>query len=185
MSIESVILSNHLILCCPLLLPSIFPSIKVFSKELALCIKRPKYSASLFPMKSGLTSFRIDWFDLLEVQGTLNGLLQDHNWKASISSAFSLLYDPTLTSVRDYWKNHSFDSAKVPQQRASDLLRLLLAQDSASLHRPVPAHTCFLTSQEGRTHKPRTSLQIEGRAWSLRPWTGCGQFPWVTYSVCS
>ena len=78
MSIESVILSNHLTLCCPLLfLPSIFPSIRVFSNELALRIRWPKYwSFSISPSKecSGLISFRIDWFDLLAVHGTLKSL---------------------------------------------------------------------------------------------------------------
>ena len=85
---ESVMLSNHLILCCPfLLLPSIFPSIRVFSNELALCIRWPQYwsfSISLPNEYSGLISFRIDWFDLLTVQGTLKSLLQKHNSKASI-----------------------------------------------------------------------------------------------------
>ena len=88
--IGSVMPSNHLILCCPpLLLPSIFPSIRVFSNELALCIKWPKYwsfsfSISLSNEYSGLISFRIDWFDLLAVEGTLKSLLQHHNLKASI-----------------------------------------------------------------------------------------------------
>ena len=85
MSIESMILSNHLILCHPLLLlPSIFPSIRGFSNESALRIRWPKYwSFSISPSNeySGLTSFRIDWFDLLAVQGTLKSLLQLHNWK--------------------------------------------------------------------------------------------------------
>ena len=90
MSIESVMLSNRLILCHPLLLlPSIFPSIMVFSNELALCIRWPKYwslSFSISPSKeqSGLISFRTDWFDLLAIQGTLKSLLQDHCSKASI-----------------------------------------------------------------------------------------------------
>ena len=90
MSIESVKPSNHLILCCPfLLLPSIFPSIRVFSNESALCIRWPKYwsfSFSISPSNeySGLISFRIDWFDLLAVQGTLKSLLQYHISKASI-----------------------------------------------------------------------------------------------------
>ena len=82
--------SNHLILCHPLLLlPSIFPSIRVFSKELALCIRWPKYwsfSFSISPSSDylGLISFRIDWFDLLAVQGTLKSLLQHHSSKASV-----------------------------------------------------------------------------------------------------
>ena len=84
MSIESVMPSNHLILCCPLLLlPSIFPSIRVFSND-ALCIRWPKYwnfNLSISPSNeySGLISFRIDWFDLLAVQGTLENLLQHHS----------------------------------------------------------------------------------------------------------
>ena len=112
MSTESVMLSNHLILChLLLLLPSIFPIIRVFSKELALCIRWPKYrSFSISPSNeySGLISFRIDWFDLLAVQGTLKSLLQHHNSKPLILQ-LSLLYGPTFTSIPDYWKNHSFD----------------------------------------------------------------------------
>ena len=90
MSIESVMLSNHLILCCPLLLlPSIFPSIRVFSNELALHIRWPKYwsfSFSISPSHeySGLIFFRMDWLDLLAVQGTLKSLLQHHSLKASV-----------------------------------------------------------------------------------------------------
>ena len=88
MSVESVMLSNHLILCCPLLiLPSIFPSIRVFSNESALQIRWPKYwifSFSISPSSeySGLISFRVDWFDFLAVQRTLKHLLQHHNSKA-------------------------------------------------------------------------------------------------------
>ena len=94
--VESVMISNHFFLCCPLLLPSIFPSIRVFSNELAVCIKWPKYwSFSVSPSNeySGLISFRIDWFDVLAVQGTLKSLLQHHNSKASISqcSAFFMV----------------------------------------------------------------------------------------------
>ena len=90
MSIESVMPSNHLILCCPLLfLPSIFPSIWVFSNESALCIMWPKYWSFSFNTSpsndhSGLISFRMDWLDLLAVQGTLKSLLQHHSSKASI-----------------------------------------------------------------------------------------------------
>ena len=90
MSIELVIPSNHLILCCPLLFPpSIFPSISVFSNESALRIRWPKYwsfSFSISPSNeySGLISFRMDWLDLLAVQGTLKSLLQHHSSKASI-----------------------------------------------------------------------------------------------------
>ena len=98
-SIESVRPSNHLILCRPLLLPpSIFPSIRVFSSESALCIRWPKYWSVTFSISpsneySGLMSFRIDWFDLLAVQGTLKSLLQDHSSKASVfqCSAFFMV----------------------------------------------------------------------------------------------
>ena len=115
LSIESVMPSNHPILCRPLLLlPSMFLSIRVFSNELALCIRWPKYwsfSFSISPSNeySGLISFGIDWFDLLAVQGTLKSLLQHHRSKAINFSVHNLLYGPTLTSIHDYWKNHSFD----------------------------------------------------------------------------
>ena len=99
MSVDSVMPCNHLILCRPLLLlPSIFPSIRVFSNELGLPIRWPKYctySFSISPSNesSGLTSFRIDWFDLLAVRGTLKSLLQHHSSKASIvwRSAFFMV----------------------------------------------------------------------------------------------
>ena len=90
MSIESVMPSNHLILCQPLLLlPSIFPSIRAFFNELALCISWPKYWSFVFSINpsneySGLITFRIDWFNFLAVQGTLKSLLQHHSSKASI-----------------------------------------------------------------------------------------------------
>ena len=99
-------LSNHLILCCPrLLLPSMFPSIRVFSNESALCIRWPKYwSFSISPSSenSGLISFRMNWFDLLAVQGTLKSLLQLHSLKASVlqcSSFFMVqLSHPYMTT---------------------------------------------------------------------------------------
>ena len=90
MSIELVMQSNHLILCRPLLLlPSIFPSIRVFSNESVLCIRWPKYWSSSFSISpsnehTGLISFRMDWLDLLAVQGILKSLLQHHSSKASI-----------------------------------------------------------------------------------------------------
>ena len=99
MSIESVMPSNHLILCHPLLLlPSIFPSIRVFSDESVLCIRWPKYWSFSFSIStsneySGLISFRMDWSDLLAVQGTLKSLLQHHSSKASVlqCSAFFIV----------------------------------------------------------------------------------------------
>ena len=114
MSIESVMPSNHLILCRPLLLLSPTPpSIRVFSNESALLIRWPKYENFSFRISlsneySGLISFTIDCFDLLAVQGTLKSLLQHHSSKAS-SSALSFLYGPTFTSIHDYWKNHNID----------------------------------------------------------------------------
>ena len=89
MSIESVMPSNHLILCHPLLLPSVFPSIRIFSNESVLCTRWPKYWSFNFSISpsneySGLISIRIDWLDLLIVQGTLKSLLQHHSSKASI-----------------------------------------------------------------------------------------------------
>ena len=105
-------LSNHLILCQSLLLPSVFPSIRVFSNEPALHIKWPKFwsfSFSIIPYNEylGFISFRIDWFDLLAVRGILKSLLQHHSLKASILQCFRHLFGPTVTSLHDYWKNHS------------------------------------------------------------------------------
>ena len=118
MSIESEMPSNRLILCCPLLLlPPIFPSISL-SNESALHIRWLKYwsfslSISPFNEYSGFLSFRIDWLDLLAVQGTLNSLLQHHSSKASIlwCSAFFMVHlsHPYMVHLSpDYWKNHSF-----------------------------------------------------------------------------
>ena len=105
MSIESVMSSNHLILCRPLLLlPSIYPSIRVFSYKSALSIRWPKYwsfSFSISPSNeySGLISFRIDWFDLLAAPGILKSLLQHHSLKESILWHSALLYGPIFTYV--------------------------------------------------------------------------------------
>ena len=115
MSTESVMLSHHLILCHPLLpLPSVFSSIRIFSSESALHIRWPKYrnfsfSISPFNEYSGLISFRIDWFDLLAVKGTLKSVLKHHNSKASILRCSAFFYGPTLTCVYNNRKNHSFD----------------------------------------------------------------------------
>jgi len=128
MYIKSVIPSNHLILCHPLLLlPSIFPSIRVFTNKLALPIMWPKnwsfsFSISTSNEYSGLLSFRMDGFDLFAVQGTLKSILQHHSSKIN-SLALSLFYDPTLTSIHDYWKSHSFDKMDICRQ--SDLCFLI------------------------------------------------------------
>ena len=117
MSIKLMMPSNHVILSCPLLfLPSIFPSIRVFSNESLLRIRWPNYWSFSFNISpsndySGLISFRMDWLDLLAVQGTVKSLLQHHSSKAVVDQFFGLsfLYSPTLTSLHDYWKNHSFN----------------------------------------------------------------------------
>ena len=100
-SIESVMPSNHPILCRPLLLPAIFPSIRVFSSESVLCIR-----FNIIPSggHSGLISFRMDWLDLLAVQGTLKSLLHTTVQKHQLFGA-QLFYSPTLTSIHDHWKN--------------------------------------------------------------------------------
>ena len=109
-SIKSEMRSNHLILCHPLLLlPSIFPSIRVFSNESVLHIRWPKYwSFSISPSNecSELVSFRIDWLDLLAVQGTLKSLHQHHSSKASI---LQISLQSSSHILHDYWKNNSFD----------------------------------------------------------------------------
>ena len=114
MSIEAVMPSSHLILCRPLLLlPPTPPRIRVFSNESALHIGWPKYWSFSFNISpsnehSGPISFRMDWLDLLAVQGTQESspTLQ---FKSIDSSVLSFLYSPTLTSIHDYWKNHSLD----------------------------------------------------------------------------
>ena len=112
MFIESVKPSNHLILCHPLLLlPSIFPSIRVFPNESALHIRWPKYWSFSFNISpsseySELISFWTDWFDIFAVQGTQQSSPAPQ-FKSINSSVLSFLYSQTLTSVHDYWKNHS------------------------------------------------------------------------------
>ena len=123
MSIDLVMPSKYRILCHPhLLLPSIFPSIRVFSNESVLH-KYWSCSFSISPSNEylGLISFRIDWFDLLADQGTLKSLLQHHNSKHQFFRAQPSLR-PLLTSIPDYWKNHSLDYTDLCQQ--SDVSRL-------------------------------------------------------------
>ena len=103
MSIKSVMPSSHLILCHPLLPPSIFPSFRVFSNESVLRIRWPKYWS--FSEYSGLIPYRIDWFDVLAVQESS----PTPQFKSINSSALSLLHSPTLTSIHDHRKNHSLD----------------------------------------------------------------------------
>ena len=116
---ELVMLSSHLILCHPLLLlPSIFRSIRVFSNESTLCMRWPKHWSFNFIISPssehpGLISFRMDWLDLLAVQGTCKSLLQYHCSKSINSLVLSFLYSPTLTSIHDYWKNHVLRKSKL------------------------------------------------------------------------
>ena len=125
MSIESVMPSNHLILCCPLLfLPSIFPSIRVFSKESTLCIRWPKYwnfSFRLSPSNeySRLIFFKTGWISL-QSKGLSNTTVQKHQF---FSAQF--LYGPTLTSIHDYWENHSFEQTDLCQKVLSLCFNML------------------------------------------------------------
>ena len=120
--LRSVMPSNHLIFCHPLvLLPSVFPNIRIFSNELALHIRWPKnwsFRFSISPSReySGLISFRIDWFDFFAVQGTLESLLQHRNSKASIPQHSAFFRVQLSTSIHDYWKNQSFDFMDFCQQ---------------------------------------------------------------------
>ena len=121
MSIALVMPPSHLILWCSLLLlPSIFPSITVFSNELTICIRWPKYwsfSFSISPSNenSGLIPFQSDWLDLLAVQGIFRSLLQHHSLKASVLWC-CLLYHPALKHTGDHWQDRSFDYAGLCQQ---------------------------------------------------------------------
>ena len=122
MSVESVMLYTHLILCCPLLLlSSVFSSIKVFFSELTIHNRWPKYwnfnfSISSSNEYSGLISFRIYWFDLLAVQGTLRSLLQNHSLKASVLQCSAFFIVQLSHTVHDYWKNHSFNYTDLCRQ---------------------------------------------------------------------
>ena len=148
MSVESVMPSNHLILCCPLLLlPSIPPSTRVFSSESALCIRWPKYwsfSFSISPSTeySGLTSFRMDWLDLLAVQGTLKSLLQHNSSNASIlqcSTFFTVqLSHPYMTTGKTIALTRRTFVGKVVSMLFNMLSRLVIAF--------LPRSKCLLIS---------------------------------------
>ena len=144
MSIKSIMPSSHLILCHPLLLlPSIFPSIGVFSNESVLCIRWPKYwsfNISLSNEYSGLLSFRMDWLDLLVVQGTLKSLLQHHSSKASIlrCSAFfigqSQLSHPYMTTGKTIALTRQTFAGKVLYLLCNMLSKLIIAFLPRSRH---------------------------------------------------
>ena len=154
MSIESVMPSKHLILCCPLLLlPSILPSIRVFSNESALRMKWPKYwsfSFSISPSNEhpGLISFRMDWLDLLAVQRTLKSLLQHHSSKASIFWRSALFMVQLSHPYRTNWKNHSFDCRDLGwQSDVSAFFRL-------NSHGDKETGGCYLSSCSQRSGSP-------------------------------
>ena len=148
MSIKSVMPLNYLILCCPLLLPSVFPSIRVFSNESALHITWPKYwsfSFSINPSNeySGLISFRIDWFDFLAVQGTLKSLLQRHSSRASVlrhSSFFMvILSHPYITAGKTIALTMQTFVGKVMSLLLNMLSRLVIAFLPRS--KPIPIYS--------------------------------------------
>ena len=123
--------SSHLIFCRPLLLlPPIPPHIKVFSNESTLRMRWPKYWSFRFSISPsnehpGLVSIRMDWLNLLAVQGTLKSLLQHHSSKASVPQCSAFFYGPTLTSVHDYWKNYNFDYMDLCWESMSLLFNML------------------------------------------------------------
>ena len=147
MSIESLMPSNHVILCHPfLLLPSIFPSIRVVSRESFICMKGAKFWSFIFSNSSSnqysrLISFRIDWLDLLAVEGTLESS-PTPQFKSINSSALSFLHSPTLTSIHDYWKTIALTKrtcvSKVMSLLFNTLFRLVIAL--------LPRSKCLLIS---------------------------------------
>ena len=147
MSNELVMPSNHLILCHPLLLmPSIFPSIRVFSNESALCVRWPKYwsfSFNISPSNEhpGLISFRMDWWIGSQSKG-LARIFSSTTFKSINSSALSFLYSPTLTSIHDYWKNHSLDQTDL----VGKVLSLLFNMLSRMVITVLPRSKCLLIS---------------------------------------
>ena len=185
MSIESVIPSNHLILCCPLLLPlSVFPSIRVFSNESLLHIRWPKYwsfSFSISPSNeySGLISFRMNWLDLLATQGTLKGLLQHHISKAPILqlSAFFIvqLSHPDVTTGKTI--------ALTRQTFVGKVMSLLLNMLSRLVITFLPRSKCLLISWLQSPHAVILELpKIKSATVSFVSPSVCrevmGQMPW-------
>ena len=151
MSIESVMLSNHLILCRPCLLPpSIFSSIRVFSNESALHIRRPKYWSSSFSIRSSNEYselyFLSDWLVWSPCSpGDSQGSSSTPQFKGINSSVRSLLYGPTVTSIHDYWKNHSFNYTDF----VSKVISLLFNMLSKFVIDFLPRYKCLLISSSG------------------------------------
>ena len=182
--------SNHLILCRPLLLlPSIFPTIRVFSNESVLHIRWPKYWSFSFSIQwifntsneySGLTSFRMDWFDLLAAQGTLKSS-PIPQFKSINSSVFSFLYSPTLTYIYDYWKNHSFDFiwtfvGKVMSLLFNMLSRVVIAFLSRSRHLLIswlqsPSAVILEPPKKKSVTLPMFSCIFVMKWWDQMPWS--------------
>ena len=168
-SIEAVMLSNHLILCCPLLLlPSIFPSIRVFSNESALHIRWPKYwsfSFSISPTKEhpGLISFRMNWLDLLAVQGTLKSLLQHHGSKASIlrrSAFFTVqLSHPYMTTGKTIALTRQTFVDKVMSLLFNMLFRLVITFLPRSKHLLIS----WLLKKKGGKKEPWAGIESESQ----------------------
>ena len=158
--------SNHLVLCSPLLLlSSILPSIRVFSNELALAIRWPKYWSFTFSMSpssehSGLISFRIDWFDLA-IQVILKRLLQHESLKASVLQHSALSVVPALTSIHDYWKNDSFDYTGFCWQSDSLLFNMLSRFFITFLSRKKKCFPIYLPWSDGTGCHDLSVLNIE------------------------
>ena len=179
MSIESVILSNYLILCHPLLLlPSIFPSIRVFSNESTLCMRWPKYwsfSFSISPSNeySGLIFFRIDWLDLLAVQKTFKSLLQHHSPKASIlrHSAFFIvqLSHPYMTTGKTMAWTMNFQMFKLDLERAEEPKIKL------------PSSVGSSKKQESSRKTSPSALLTMPKSLTVSITTNCGKFFTMTY----
>ena len=168
---------NHLVLCHPpLLLPSIFPSIRDFFNEPALRIKWSEdWNFSISPSNeySELISFRIDWFYLLSVQGTLKSLLQHQSLENINSSTLSLFYGPTLTSIHDHWKNHSFDYMHIAGKVMSLLFSILSRFVIAFLPRSKRLLISWLQSLSSVILEPKeikSSTQHSPLNYTLDPW---------------
>ena len=176
-STESVIPSNHLILCRPLLLPpSILPSIRVFSNESVLCIRWPKYwsfSFSISPSNeySGLISFRMDWLDLLAVQGTLKNLLQQHSSKVSIlwcSAFFTVqLSHPYMTTGKTIALTRRAIIGKIMSLLLNMLSRLVITFLPSSKHLLIS----WLQSPSAVILEPKNTSKNQKRKGNLPNWT--------------
>ena len=152
--------SNHLILSLLVLLPSVFPSIRVFSNESVLHIRWPKYWSFSFSISSsneysGFISFRIDWVDLLVVQGTIKGSSPVPQFESISSLVLNLLYGPILISIHDYWKNHSFDYTNLCRQSEISAFNTLPRFVIAFLPKNKPLLISWLQPPSSMILKPK------------------------------